>query len=112
MNIIPEQIGLRYFCAKHLDAFLTTQQTENRTCSPISLYLALTILAEIADEHTRAQILPILGVRDIDSLRTSTRDLLRGDGGSQDADACQLASALWLSDQFSYQQTLLETLKE
>lgn len=112
MNIIPEQIGLRYFCAKHLDAFLTTQQTENRTCSPISLYLALTILAEIADEHTRAQILSILGVRDIDSLRTSTRDLLRGDGGSQDDDACQLASALWLSDQFSYQQTILETLKE
>ena len=112
MNIIPEQIGLRYFCAKHLDAFLTTQQTENRTCSPISLYLALTILAEITDEHTRAQILSILGVPDTDSLRTSTRDLLRGDECSQDADACQLASALWLSDQFSYQQTILETLKE
>lgn len=135
MNIIPEQIGLRYFCAKHLDAFLTTQQTKNQTCSPISLYLALTILAEITDEHTRAQILSILGVPDIDSLRTSTRDLLRGDECSQDADACQLASALWLSDQcgdecsqdddacqlasalwlsdqFSYQQTILETLKE
>ena len=135
MNIIPEQIGLRYFCAKHLDAFLTTQQTENQTCSPISLYLALTILAEIADEHTRAQILSILGVPDTDSLRTSTRDLLRGgecsqdadacqlasalwlsdqcgDECSQDDDACQLASALWLSDQFSYQQTILETLKE
>ena len=112
MNIIPEQIGLRYFCAKHLDAFLTTQQTKNQTCSPISLYLALTILAEIADEHTRAQILSILGVPDIDSLRTSTRDLLRGDECSQDADACQLAFALWLSDQFSYQQTILETLKE
>ena len=61
MNIIPEQIGLRYFCAKHLDAFLTTQQTKNQTCSPISLYLALTILAEIADEHTRAQNLIYFG---------------------------------------------------
>ena len=112
MPMIRKQIGLRYFCAKHLDAFLTTQQTENQTCSPISLYLALTILAEIADEHTRAQILSILGVRGIDSLRTSTRDLLRRDECSQDADVCQLASALWLSDKYSYQQTILETLKE
>ena len=49
---------------------LTGRAGENKACSPINIYMALAMLAEITDGKSRDQILALLGSSDLDALRT------------------------------------------
>ena len=48
---------------------LTGGSGENKVCSPINLYMALAMLAEVTDGESREQILTLLGSDDVDALR-------------------------------------------
>ena len=50
---------------------LTGSSGENKVCSPINIYMALAMLAEVTDGESREQILALLGSGDLE------RQLLR-----------------------------------
>ena len=62
--------GLETFWQQSMQQFLSGSQDENQVYSPVSLYLALTMLAELTDGASRQQILDLLGQDTVETLRT------------------------------------------
>ena len=92
--------------------FLAGAGSENRTFSPVNVYMALAMLAELTDGESRAQILSLLGSENIESLRAQANDiwnaLYRDDGTAKSV----LASSLWLADDVEFNADTLNTLAE
>ena len=67
--------GLYPFLNKSIPAFLSGAEGENRVYSPLNVYMALAMLSELTDGETRAQVLDLLGVKDLKALRAQTSAL-------------------------------------
>lgn len=91
---------------------LSEAHTENALCSPLNIYMALGMLAELTEGESRAQILNLLGSDSMDALRQQANDLwnanYRDDGILQRV----LGSSLWLSEDYTFRQDTLNTLAE
>lgn len=85
---------------------------ENAVCSPLNIYIALSVLAETAGGETQAQILEALGVSDIAKLRSITKALIASNHEDNAAFKSLLAASVWLNDSAAYNQELLNTLAE
>lgn len=83
---------------------------ENKACSPINIYMALAMLAEVTDGASREQILTLLGSEDLDSLRTEASAVWNANYCDDGAVTSILASSLWLNDQISFQQETMDAL--
>ena len=59
-------------------ALLGDAGTENLVYSPLNIYMALAMLAEITDGESRAQILSLLGETDVKTLRENANALSGG----------------------------------
>ena len=89
---------------------LTDGTGENKACSPINIYMALAMLAEITDGESREQILALLGSSDLDALRTEASAVWNANYCDDGAATSILASSLWLNDQISFQQETMDAL--
>lgn len=84
--------------------------TENFAYSPLSLYLSMSMVAETADGNTREQILKVLGVPDLDTLRANVKALFLANYVDDGFAKCLPANSLWLSDRFEYKNDTVERL--
>lgn len=84
----------------------------NRVCSPLNVYMALAMAAELSDGESRAQILDLLGASSLEALRQNADTLwnlnYRDDGVSTSI----LAGSLWMRDDFDYNSKTLQTLRD
>ena len=62
--------GLEVFFRGSMPEFLAGAPGENAVCSPLNLYMALALLAEVTDGETRQQVLSLLNSDGIETLRT------------------------------------------
>lgn len=95
-----------------LPALLTAGEGENAVCSPVSVYMALSMLAEITDGDTRAQILSLLGADSIESLRETAGQVWAANYQNDGAVTSILADSLWLSDSLDYNSGTLARLAD
>ncbi len=102
--------GLDEFFPASIRTFLSGTGAENRVYSPLNVYMALAMLAELTDGTSRAQILDCLGAEDITALRQQATALW-------DANYCDdghltsiLASSLWLNQDIPFVQETMERL--
>ena len=86
--------------------------TENLVYSPLNIYMALAMLAEITDGESRAQILSLLGETDVKTLRKNANALWNANYSNDGAVTSILASSLWLNEDVSFRQNTLNTLAE
>lgn len=93
-----------------LRQFLCDADGENRVFSPLSLTMALAMLAEVTDGESRQQLLDLLGVEDLEALRETAAALWQQSYQDDGQTASLLASSFWLSDKLSYEQPALENL--
>ena len=91
---------------------LLSASDENTVCSPVNVYMALTMLAEAASGQTRQQILDVLGTSDIEKLRSNANNIWRANYSDNPLIKCQLANSLWMRDDLSYNETLFKILAE
>ena len=89
---------------------LTDGTGENKACSPINIYMALAMLAEITDGESRAQLLALLGSEDLDALRAEAAAVWNANYCADGAVTSILASSLWLSDRISFRQDAMDAL--
>ena len=105
------QEGMRPYYERLMKAMLAGQE-DNAVCSPLNIYMALAMLAEVTDGNTRQQILDVLCVPDVETLRENAALLWK----SNYADSFQLQSLLadsyWLSSAYNYNKATLQTLAE
>ena len=95
-----------------LPALLTAGEGENAVCSPVSVYMALSMLAEITDGESRAQILSLLGAESIDALRKTAGQVWAANYQNDGAVTSVLADSLWLSDSLDYNSGTLARLAD
>lgn len=104
--------GLEPWLRACLGEFLSGAGKENRVCAPMNIYTALAMLAETTDGESRAQILTLLGEKDIRALRRRAKALWNA-GYREDGMVSSLpAASLWMSDRIGYVQETLDILAE
>lgn len=102
--------GLDVFFQASIPQFLAGQPGENAVCSPLNLYMALALLAEVTDGDTRQQILKLLNSDGIGNLRTQTGHVWNAHYCADGASTCTLANSVWMDSLLNYDGTVLETL--
>lgn len=103
--------GLENFFTATFRQFLSGEP-ENRAYSPLNVYFALGMLAELTNGQSRAQILGLLGSDSIEALRTQARAVWLGQYRDDGATETILASSLWLDAGLSYTQSTLDRLAD
>ena len=83
---------------------------ENKACSPINIYMALAMLAEITDGESREQILGLLGSDNLDNLHTEASAVWNANYCDDGAVTSILASSLWLNDKIDFKQETMDAL--
>lgn len=100
------------YYAATMAEFLGDNGGENAVYSPLNLYLALAMLAECTDGDSRGQILALLGVDDLDALRTQAQNLWRANYRDDGQTTSLLANSVWLRDSLTYNEDTLHTLAD
>ncbi|MBQ7872301.1 MAG: hypothetical protein IJ357_09190 [Oscillospiraceae bacterium] len=104
--------GLTDFLRASIPQILGEQAGENCIYSPLNVYLAMGMLAELTDGETRQEILDVMGCADLESLRTQAGNLWLSNYNDDGVSTRRLGSSLWLSDQYSFHQETLDVLAE
>ena len=104
--------GLEDYLRSSLTEFLSGAGESNRVCAPMNIYLCLAMLAEVTDGESRAQVLELLGEKNIRALRTRARALWNAEYRDDGLVTCRLASSLWLNENVGYNMDTLDTLGE
>lgn len=102
--------NLDEFFKQTVSEFLTSEDGKNLVYSPLNVYMALAMLAEITDVESREQILELLTAEDIDALRTQAKKIWRANYSDDGAVTSILASSLWLNENIKFNQNTLNTL--
>lgn len=101
---------LEGFLQSSIPEFLGGAGGENRVYSPLNVYMALSMLAEVTDGNTRRQIMDLLGAEDIAVQRQRARNLWNVNYYTGERGACVLADSIWLNQDVDFVQSTLETL--
>ena len=102
--------GLETYFPTAARALLSGQGS--RVCSPLNVYMALAMLAEITDGDTRQEILAALGSDDLEDLRTQAKAVWRSVYRQDGAVNSVLANSLWLNEGSSFRQETVDLLAE
>lgn len=100
------------FFEKSIPQFLSGDGEENRVYSPLNVYMALGMLAELTDGNSRQQILELLGSEDIEALRAQATALWKANYNDDGATTTVLASSLWLDEDINFVQSTMDTLAD
>ncbi|MDE7234446.1 MAG: hypothetical protein K2N29_05220 [Ruminiclostridium sp.] len=106
-----EQLGgLSEFYRSTVLTFLSGAGSENRVYSPISLYSALSMLAETTDGESREQILALLNMENIEALREQAKTLWTANYRNDGATTTILANSVWLNQEVDFVQKTVDRL--
>ncbi|MCB6413728.1 hypothetical protein LI221_01380 [Faecalimonas umbilicata] len=102
---------LKGFFEKSTMSLLDSVKEENAVCSPLNVYMALSMLAETTDGDSREQILELLGMEEIQDLRELTKAVWEQNYSNNDS-ICILANSLWLDTETAYKKETVDLLAE
>lgn len=102
--------GLEAYFQAGIRQFLADSEGENRVFSPLNLYMALAMLAEVTDGESRRQILDLMSAESLDALRQQAGALWRASYQDDGVVTSLLASSLWMRQDMSYVPETLENL--
>lgn len=98
------------FLGMTMRQFLSGSDGENYVYSPMNMYMALGMLAEVTDGQSRQQILDVLDAADIRSLRKQITAIWNASYCKDGTVTSVLANSLWLNQKINYKKTTMETL--
>lgn len=102
--------SLDAFFARSIGQFLSGE--ENSACSPLSVYLALAMLAETTGGNSRQQILDLLGLDSIEQLRTQANHVWNAHYCADGRSDLLLTTSLWMDEEYSFNRETVENLAE
>lgn len=105
-----EHSRMNPFLTRSISQILSNTNGENRVYSPLNVYMALAMAAEITDGSSRQQILDLLGESSIETLRQQACALWNLNYKNDGATTTVLAGSLWLNENTPFKQSVLDTL--
>ncbi|MBR3765440.1 MAG: hypothetical protein IKK57_12930 [Clostridia bacterium] len=103
---------LAAFLQVSVSTFLAGSGSENRVYSPVSLYMALAMLAETTGGSTREEILTMLGAENIETLRQQATDVWKANYCDDGMLIRTLATSLWLNEDIAFNPETMSALAE
>ncbi len=103
---------LQNFFARSSQTFLTGTEGENRVYSPLNVYLALGMLAQVTGGESREQILELLGSDTMEALRRQANDVWNANYRDDGTMISVLANSLWLNEDVEFDRDAMDTLAE
>ncbi len=100
------------FLEKSVRHFLSASPGKNTAFSPINMYLALGMLAELTDGNSRAQILKLLDSPDIRTVRNQISELWNANYLNDGASTRILANSVWLNEDIRFVPSTMQTLAQ
>ncbi len=100
-----------FFTATYSE-FLTNADKENKLYSPLNVYMALAMLAEVTDGESRQQILDLIGADSIETLRKQANSVWNANYNDDGAVTSIIASSLWLNENVNFNKNTLKTLTD
>lgn len=80
--------------------------------APVSLYVAMAMLAELTTGESRAEVLAALGVEELDALRRSVHQLWLAGYCDNGMTTQRMGSSVWLNEKVAFHQETLRMLAE
>lgn len=110
---LPDGISAPDECFEALTAqFLSGAGDENAVVSPVNIYMALAMLAELTDGNSRSQLLELIGADSVEALREQAKAIWRACSRDEDEIQSVLASSVWLREDIGYVQSTMDTLAD
>ncbi len=106
----PKIDSLNDYLKTSIPTFLNVDNDKNRIYSPLNVYMALAMLAELTDGESRKQILELTGADNIQALRTTASALWNATYRQDGIISSKLASSLWMNKDFTFKKDTLEKL--
>ena len=104
--------GSDYFTEQSVSVMLAGLNGGNRVYSPLNIYMALGMLAEITDGESREQVLALLGSDNIEALRAEVKAIWESEYRDDELLTVLPAASVWLRDGEDYKQDALKHLAE
>ncbi len=104
--------GLDAFAAQSLPVIFADLNGENRVYSPLNVYMALAMLAEVTDGSSREQLLALLGETDTEALRAEVKALWEASYRDEEQLTILPAASIWLRDDGAYKNDVLQVLAD
>ncbi len=92
--------------------FLSESKNGNKIYSPVSLYVALGMCAEITEGNTRQQILDAISQEDMDFLHRYIKAVWLANYSDDGIAECIFADSLWTNSDLTYEQSTVDSLAE
>jgi len=105
-------IDLNGFYSKTCRALFKDSYNSNLIYSPVNLYMAMAMLAEITGGESRAQLLDLTECTTIEELRQNAKAIWKACYKNDKVSSLILANSLWLDDSYDYNQETLNNLAE
>ncbi len=102
--------SLQDFFQNSTSVFLSDAEGRNKVYSPLNVYMALSMLAQLTDGESRSQILSLLGSGSMDDLRKQASDVWNATYRDDGALTSILANSLWLNKDIRYNQDTMDIL--
>ncbi len=103
--------GLGSFFAESIPLLLADSD-ENAVCSPLNIYMALAMLAQVTDGTSREAVLDALGSNTLEDLQIQAGHVWNAHYRSDGTAACLLANSLWLDRDRDYEAQTVESLTQ
>ena len=104
------QDGYDAYLKDVLGVILSDTGDGNKAFSPLCLYMALGMTAEITDGTTQQQILDVLHQPDIATLRERAKSIWLANYMDDGLSKLVLANSLWMNNERNYEKSVLDTL--
>lgn len=104
------QAGMEQYYELIQKELLSDATDHNAVCSPLNIYIALSMLAEVTDGNTRKQILDVLNVKDMDVLNKRIKAIWDVNYVDTPALKSILANSIWLRNDIGYNEDTLKRL--
>lgn len=102
--------SLQSYFASSIPLLLSDTDSKNAVCSPVSIYMALAMLAEVTAGESRQQILELLGADTIETLREQAGHVWRGHYNNDGVTTSILGTSLWLDNAYTCNQETADLL--
>ncbi len=100
------------YYTESIRTFMSGYEGENVIYSPVNVYMALAMLAEVTDGNSRAQILDAMGVDSIEAVRKNASVLWSSSYRDDGVSKTLLGNSIWLNDHVTYNESTMQTIAD